>query len=384
MTLLGSAPAETTTRTSAPRRLRSIDVLRGAVLALMLLTPATGAHFPLLRHAAWEGLTISDLVLPTFLVTSGLSLAFLLRPPVGPPVGWRLARRFVLLVVIGLAYNAYGATGLDLGRLRFTGVLQMIGVSGLLAAGVVLTTRRRDGRDRLWVVGAAAALLPVAYGFGLWVLDDRCAGAETCSPYAGIDEAVLGSAHVYGGGVNGYDPEGVVVSVTAVALVLVGYVAGARLRASAPDRRGALAGHLALAGAGLASVAWVLDQVQPVSKRLFTPSFVTVAAGIALLVLSVLVALLDARSYASRASDVATWPFVALGRNALVVYVGERLLLQTAGMVHVGDRTARAWLLEDVLPVGAPGVHLVYTAGLLAILVVVTSVLHARRWYVAL
>ena len=67
--------------TSTRQRLRSIDACRGAVLAFMLLTPATGdpATYPFLRHAAWEGPTASDLVLPTFLVTSGLSLAILLR-----------------------------------------------------------------------------------------------------------------------------------------------------------------------------------------------------------------------------------------------------------------------------------------------------------------
>lgn len=153
-------------------RLRSVDALRGAVLAFMVLTPATGdpASYPFLRHAAWGGPTASDLVLPTFLVTSGLSLAFLLRASVDRSRVLRLVRRVLALVVLGLVYNAYGTTGWDLGALRFTGVLQLIGVAGALAAVVVLVTRRL-GRDRPWAIGAIAVALPAAYGIGLRLLE---------------------------------------------------------------------------------------------------------------------------------------------------------------------------------------------------------------------
>ena len=74
---------------------------------------------------------------------------------------------------------------------------------------------------------------------------------------------------------------------------------------------------------------------------------------------------------------------MSLGRNALVVYLLERFLLQTAGMVHVGDRTVRTIAL-DWLPGSDTSRHLAYTVVLLAAITSVTAVLHRRGRYVAL
>jgi hypothetical protein len=74
---------------------------------------------------------------------------------------------------------------------------------------------------------------------------------------------------------------------------------------------------------------------------------------------------------------------VALGRNALIVFLLERFLLQTLTMVHVGDQLARDWLL-DTIPVGVPGADLVYTSLVLAVIVAVVGVLHHQRRYLAL
>jgi len=348
----------------------------------MVLTPATGdpATFPVLRHAHWDGVTASDLILPTFLVTSGLSLAFLLRPPVTRRTVVRLVRRTVLLVLLGLAYNAYGASGWDLATLRYSGVLQTIGVAGGLAAATVLVSRR-GGRDRPWVIGAVALALPLAHGVALRALDERCAGIERCSPVVAVDRWAFGPAHTYAGGTLDWDPEGVLPTLAATALVLVGYLVGRNLVATRGRRLAAVVASTVVAAGALLSLAWALDAIQPVNKRLMTPAFVAVAAGVALVGISLFVAALDRGRRTPRWSPVAL--LVGLGRNALIVYLLERFLLQTATMVHVADRTAQDAIL-DAIPVGEPGVHLVFTGLALAMVVAVTATLHARRRYLAL
>lgn len=382
---------------TAPQRGRfgSVDTFRGAVLALMLFTPATGAEgLAWLRHAPWDGLTASDWLFPTFLVTSGLSLSFLLREAPTRATCGRLARRLLLLVVAGLVYNAYGASWFDVSELRFTGVLQMIGIAGAAAALIVLVSRAvtRRGEDAIWWIVGVATAIALLYGLGLEVLS--CEPVGRCSPYLGVDTAVLGASHVYQGGEAGWDPEGLVTSIASASLVLYGYAAGVLLR-----RHGRTDPAAALANIGaLAAMCFVggmvASQWMPSNKRLLTPAFVLLAAGTALAVFCVIYLLVDANAddpegqrwqwRHRRSWRLWTWPFVAFGRNALIVFLAERFLLQTAKHVHLGHRSIQERLLEDLLPFGEPGVHLAYTALLLLIVFAVVGVMHRRRLYLAL
>lgn len=65
--------------TLAPRRLASLDALRGLTIAAMLLVnnPGSWSHiyWPL-EHAAWNGWTFTDLVFPFFLFMVGVAMMF--------------------------------------------------------------------------------------------------------------------------------------------------------------------------------------------------------------------------------------------------------------------------------------------------------------------
>src|SRR5215475_13252220 len=62
-------------------RFRAIDVLRGLTVALMIVVnmqPGPGKSYGQLLHAAWNGLTLTDLVFPTFMFVVGATLSFTL------------------------------------------------------------------------------------------------------------------------------------------------------------------------------------------------------------------------------------------------------------------------------------------------------------------
>ena len=62
-------------------RYYSLDVFRGATVALMILVnnPGSWGHiFPPLEHAAWHGVTPTDLVFPFFLFAVGNAMAFVM------------------------------------------------------------------------------------------------------------------------------------------------------------------------------------------------------------------------------------------------------------------------------------------------------------------
>jgi len=63
-------------------RFRAIDVMRGLTLALMIVVNnqmGEGKSYAQLLHAAWDGLTLTDVVFPTFMFVVGTALSFTLE-----------------------------------------------------------------------------------------------------------------------------------------------------------------------------------------------------------------------------------------------------------------------------------------------------------------
>jgi len=351
-----------------------LDVLRGATmvgLAVLVFTPWTGWR----GHAAWWGWRPSDLFFPLFLIVAGAGLA--LQTKRGVP--WvRVLRRFISLVVLGVAVNALLGAGLDLSVLRFTGVLQRIALAGLVGAAVVAVCRRH------WLVVTLSAVgLCVLWGVVIHVAASGCPDGvphpSGCGTVHGADKAVLGEAHVYAGGRAGHDPEGLVSTLGAAASLLAGSgatIAMTSRRFTSPASR---AGVLAVIGAGWLAVTPPLWLFAPFGKRMWTPAFVSVNAAAALGVLAVLTLLFDTRmpGIAARLRAAVAWPFVAVGRNALLSWTSLFVVDHALDVTRSGSGS-----LEQTL-VGALGSY-GYTFVMLGGWVAVWSAMHAARWHVRL
>src|SRR5271169_5395138 len=123
-----------------PERLMSIDALRGfdmfwivggddiaRALGKWWGTPESKSFAAQFEHVEWEGFRFYDLIFPLFLFTVGVVLPFSLRKyqtgDHAKNVAFgRLARRVVLLFLLGLIYN--NLLNFDFANLRVTGVLQ--------------------------------------------------------------------------------------------------------------------------------------------------------------------------------------------------------------------------------------------------------------------
>lgn len=371
-------------------RLASIDAFRGLTLIVMLLTPFTGSpdSVALLRHAEWDGVTVADVIFPTFLVGSGMSLALLLRDGFVRDIGIRLARRFLLLVIAGLVYNAYGTILFGDSALRLTGVLQTIAFAGALAAVVVYGSGygRRAHQPR-WPAVAATAVVTLAVYHALGTTRSCVAGAvaDRCSVWFGLDRAVFPEKQLYRGGAAGFDPEGAAMMIVSITLVLAGWGVGRWMwtNRSQPIR---CATALAAAAAISMGVGGVLDRlVIPMNKRLFTVSFVVFAAGAAIAVFIAVYIVVDVlprrRGQASRRPVV--WVLVAFGRNALVVFLAERFIVQTSVLASIGDTTARSRILAS-MPGEDASADLALSVLLALAVAAIVCPLHGRRRYLAL
>ena len=164
-----------------------------------------------------------------------------------------------------------------------------------------------------------------------------------------------------------------------------------------------------------------LADVQPMNKRLHSPAFALTTGGGALVVLSLTLLLLDspvrraalawrpswpAGIGAAAAADAVlrwagtlalgliqaarttlAWPFTTLGRNALVVYLGEHLILSAleATAPAVGDSPNLLHLLAfDTFAGAGDRAHLAVTAVVLGVLLAVTTVMRLLRWRIVL
>jgi heparan-alpha-glucosaminide N-acetyltransferase len=267
-----------------------------------------------LRHPMWGGWTGADLVFPGFLFVAGVTMAITLRHGWTKETGVRLLRRTVVLVLLGFVFNAWGHAGEPL---RIPGVLQRIAVASLAAALVILAAGRR-----WWIVAVAVIGLLAAEHLTLTRVSLDCGrGVITpeCNVAGDLDERVFGAEHIYREGEAGHDPEGLLSTLGATSTVLLGWLAGVVLR-----RR-------ALALAGVAAALWFAASAWPdmlTSKRLWTPPFVFKTAAIAAAVLLVAHVAFDLAGRGRRrsAASVIAYPWVVLGRNALVVYFGQHIL----------------------------------------------------------
>lgn len=297
------SPRSTIPVTGGNARIESVDVLRGLIMSLMLVVDNPGgASYAPLNHAEWNGFTPTDFVFPTFIFVMGVSLYLSLRKS-SFRLSWRIARRFLLLLGTGLLLNWLGK-GIFRGTwgfegLRILGVLQRIalcyGISALLVCLV----------NHKWLGWIAAALL-VAYGALLLLGNGYAQGPE--SILSRVDSWVLGTDHMYRRG-KVIDPEGLLSTVPAVAHTLIGFLVG-KLLVNGELRKMETAGTLLLVGGLL--LQWVL----PLNKKVWSPSFVLVACGLATLLLGAIHYFTDERGLWKR-----TGFWKVFGTNAILSFI---------------------------------------------------------------
>jgi predicted acyltransferase len=360
------------------RRLRSLDVFRGLTMAGMAIVNNPGdwnaVYWPLL-HAEWHGWTPTDLIFPFFLFIVGVAI------PCGSAEGrsWpRILRRTA--VIIGLGWFLAGFPFFRVATWRIPGVLPRIGLCYLVAAALVRVAgpERRDVRR-------ASILATTILLAGYWILltwvpvPGGAAGDLSPSGNLGawLDRTVLGG-HLWR---KDWDPEGLLSTLPASATTLLGVLAGVAIGSGASPRavvRGLSAWGLSGVLAGLA---WHV--VFPINKALWTSSYVLFTGGMAAAALAGCYAWVDAAPTAR--SHRWSEPLVALGRNALALFILSGLVAKTLIYVKWPDpaQSLGGWLyVSGFAPFGPPKLaslafavaHLVALWGLL-------WWLHRRRLY---
>lgn len=276
-----------------------------------------------LSHAEWHGCTPTDLIFPFFLFIVGTAGAISLgrRSAAGATAAQLARHAFTRGMTIALCgwLLAWFPFGLDrLLRLRIPGVLPRIGIVFVLGTWIVLAAGKRRAAV-LW--GAVAALLALHTALLLFPGFDLTREGNL---QRAIDLAVL-KGHLWK---KDWDPEGILSTLTAVATMLTGTLAGTLLVSERP--LSGKAGRLAAWGAGGLAAGLALSQWLPLNKNLWTGSYVLFASGAAAAGLALCVVLVDIRK--TTFGLAFALPF---GRNPLLAFVGSGLLAKILGLVKV-------------------------------------------------
>ena len=257
------------------KRLVSLDALRGFTIAAMVIVndPGTWEHvYAPLRHAQWNGCTITDLIFPFFLYIVGISitLAYSKRLDTGVPrrkLYRKIITRSVIIYLLGLFLWFW--PDFQFSSVRWVGVLPRISIVFLVCAILFLNT---TWKQQVWI-GAVILLLYwiiVAYvpvpGIGR---PDLSVPEKNWANY--LDALILPGVMWQ----KTWDPEGILSTFPAIVTGIIGMLIG-RLYLSVKDEYQRLV-WLYFAGFIMLLAGGIWNWFFPINKNIWTSSYVSVS-----------------------------------------------------------------------------------------------------------
>jgi predicted acyltransferase len=289
-------------------------------------------------HAEWHGWTPTDLIFPWFLFIVGVAGVFSLEKRMEKgadrlDLARHAFRRGMTIVLVGwlMAFYPFFPFLERLSRLRIPGVLPRIGITYVLGTCIVLAAWKRR-------VPAVASAVGVLLALHTWILlgtgyDLTPAG----NVQRAVDLAVL-KGHLWKNA-QGWDPEGIVSTLTAIATMLTGTLAGVLLKGGAGVKQ--KVARLLVWGAVATGGGLVWGRFLPINKNLWTASYVVFTSGAALLAIGLCVVVIDILGWKKPFA-----PFFTFGTNPLLVFVLSGVLAKTLGLIKWTDAAAKAITLH--------------------------------------
>ena len=374
-------------REPAPRLL-FLDVVRGITIAFMIAVNNNGGSgsWGFMNHADWNGLTATDLVFPTFVFVMGASVVFaiegrLARGATRAELVWKTIQRAAILCLLGIVVNSFPFFELD--HMRFYGVLQRIAACYLAVSLLYLWNRRVS------VIAITLVVVLVGYWVLLrWVPVPGAGVPGRDVPFMDMRQNLVSwldrqlfPYHLYRDlpDHNVRDPEGLLSDLPAIGTALMGLLTGIwlRMRRSVPARtRGLAAAAVGSLALGHLWAIWF-----PLNKNLWTSSYVLVAGGYALALMTLAYWAVEQKGWRTGW----TWIWLVFGSNAIAAYMFSELLpgvLQNIHFTSAGKRTdVITYALEHVFAhVPDPGwAAFAYSVSFTAVCFVPVWLLYRRR-----
>ncbi|XP_057535901.1 uncharacterized protein LOC130813964 isoform X2 [Amaranthus tricolor] len=324
------------------RRLVSLDVFRGLTIALMILVDDAGGAFPLINHSPWFGVTIADFVMPFFLFIVGVSIGLVFKKVQSKSTATKkVILRAIKLFLLGIFLQGgffHGRKtltfGVDVEKIRWFGVLQRISVGYLLASiSEIWLVRDLQVDSHLaflrryciqWMITVLLCIIYICLLYGLKVPSwdfalheaDSALFSSSAQTECSINSPDYGPLppNAPGWCLAPFDPEGVLSSLMAAATCFVGLHFG-QIIAHFQD-------HIqrmflwSVSAVPLLFTGYVLMALgMPLSKPLYTISYMCLTAGASGLIFAITFYVVDVKQV-RKPVVLLQW----MGMNALIIY----------------------------------------------------------------
>ncbi len=305
------------------KRLTSLDAFRGwtmfwivggeaLVLGLKALAPnaLTNGLVYELSHTDWQGLRFYDLIWPSFMLMTGMSLplSYAKRSltQTHHQIMLRVLRRCVILFLLGSLRESISFNHPYL--IELSSALQPIAVAYFAAFLLV----RRSWREQ--AIGAVGILVFYALLLALVPAPGVPAGS-----YARDSNLVLWTDLATVGRVLPEHWGTVISTIPVISTTILGMLIGELLMTSRPAEYKIKI--IGLIGISCVALGWVLNPVIPIIMKLWTASYGLVTAGWACLMFLFFYLVIDVRGYRKW-----SFPFVVFGVNAVAIYMSQSII----------------------------------------------------------
>lgn len=325
-------------------RLLSLDVMRGITIAGMIMVNNPGSWkyvYAPLRHAAWNGLTPTDLVFPFFMFIMGVSMFFSLRKynfKLSAESVTKVLKRTALIFLVGLGLNLVshllynGFTNFE--NLRILGVMQRLALAYGFGSLIGLIINPK------YILHTAAGIL-LFYWALIGFTDSEVLSENNI--IALVDRNLFGSTHIYSdyltdGTRISFDPEGLLSSIGSIGHVLLGFYAGKLIQDSKKNNE-LIIRNIFIFGTIILFIGLLLSYGCPINKKLWSSTFVLTTCGFGSLFLALLIWIIDINGKKK-------WSlfFEAFGINPLYLYVQGDILSWVLDLTGI-----QAYVYTDVL-----------------------------------
>ena len=330
-------------------RLKSLDIMRGLTVALMILVNNGGEqNYHILTHSKWNGLTPCDLVFPFFLFMMGMSTYLSLRKTEFKPsliIYRKIAKRTILLFLIGLSINWFdmigSGNGLDFAHLRIWAVLQRIALCyGIVSLLAIHINQRYFVHIILGIIIVYMGILAFGNGY---------AYDASVNIIAQADLHFFGYDHLYHK--SPVDPEGLLSTLPAIAHTMIGFLCCKYISIAGQNVHSKIK-FLKISGLVMLILGFFLSLIGfGINKRIWSPSYVFVTCGFAAWVLSLLIQWIDRGEISAEGKIEAnaeektiktkenpiTVLFLSFGMNPLFLYVLSEFLAIVFGTYGIKD-----------------------------------------------